>query len=261
MFESIESSPECKPKLVHIYGFAINSNNKLPVKKPAKLFKLPFYGYTKKEDNKTMDYIGIKIKSDKNPFITLYKNKKDIFEMSSVNDIFASSDIINQMQLLYPDQINLLKCHSFLTDIYTSNYYSGIIMVGYFIDRLDLNSDIDSYTSESDSDVYITDIPISDIISNKIDELGNLNCEMITVSHTLTDKNKDLSGYFIGCQISDNFVNFDFSHDDPGNCFYKMCTQKYNLSTYHNYNLKFKDGFIVSNKMIAFIPTMCYCCT
>jgi hypothetical protein len=173
---------------------------------------------------------------------------------------------MNKMKELYPTK--MLSCHSFLTNVYTSHYYDGTIMVGYF------------FTSDRDKRYKkITPKPIGvnadgKKIFNKEKKIEDDPCEMdlgdivegdtskchhlINVAHTL----KEGFQYFLGMQISNDFVNFEFSHeDDPGNAFFEMCNEVYDINDYNDFNLTFKEGFVSSHKMIAFVPSMCYCCT
>lgn len=170
-----------------------------------------------------------------------------------MSNVTAPANIIKQMKKLYP--IKELKCHSFLSDVYTSHYYSETIMVGYFFSP-DGNYTLQRESADEDEnwqdpiDMDLTDIVDGD--TNGCDDIKN-------VSHTLEN---GLGGYFLGKQLSQDFVNFDFSHEDePGHKFYEMCQETHNIDDHADFNLTFKEGFISSNKIIAFVPNMCYCCT
>ena len=134
------------------------------------------------------------------------------------------------MEKLYPDKD--LKCHSFLTNVYTSHYYCGQIMVGYFIVKEFDDSDYDLERR------YYNDEPINDIITG---DLTNVKLQDF-VSHKFENPpiiSGNYSRFFIGKVLYDDFQNFSFYEgyfkpelhyydNDAGNYFYKMCTQKYN---------------------------------
>lgn len=238
-------------QLVHIYGFVVDFDEKIKIKAPAKLFKLPFYGSTEnadEDDTEKMHYVGMEIGSEKNPFDYLCA-KNGSFQMSEIE---PSEDTINKMKKLYPKKD--LKCHSFLKNVYTSHYYSGTVMVGYFF-SLDGDYSLNQENAE-DSDNYVDpcDMELTDIVNENTSDV-----ELVNVSHTLKN---GFGQYFLGKQLSQNFENFEFSHDEePGHKFYSMCHESYNISDHDDLNLTFKEGFISSNKIIAFVPTMCHCCT
>lgn len=232
-------------KLVHIYGFSLNNTDQCEIKSPAKLYKLPFYGTTECTDdsNNKLHYIGIEIGTNANPFDVLYVEHQGIFQMSNV---VANDYIIKLMNSLYPNYE--LKCHSFLLNVCTSQYYEGLIMLGYFFSFNDIQH------TEDDLDPYCMNL--LEIINEVIDNKNNY--KILSVAHTA---NK-LGDYFLGIRLSENFVRFNFSHnEDPGNKFYQLTHTSYNINDYADFNLTFKNNFMTSAKVIAFVPTMCYCCT
>jgi len=161
--------------LIHIYGFAVNDSETPPVKKPAKLYQLPFYGSAETDDDEKMSYIGIEIGKHHNPFDNLCCVQHGTFQMTNIE---PSEDIIKKMKKLYPKKD--LKCHSFLLDVYTSHYYSGSIMVGYFFSHAQI------YTLENDDPDEEFDDPrdlqLSDIV---IGDTKKIEKEVTVVAHTL----------------------------------------------------------------------------
>lgn len=244
--------PYPNTKLVHIYGFTVDPDETPEIKSPAKLFKLHFYGTNENDDGDyhKLHYVGIEIGREFNPFKRLCAKQHGIFQMS---DVTVQPDVVEQMKKLYPRKE--LKCHSFLSDVYTSHYYSGTIMVGYFFSHAGDYTLQQESAEEDENWEDPSDIPLSDIVD------GNTNGvdDIVNISHTLEN---GLGNYFLGKQLSEDFVNFEFSHeDDPGHKFYQMCQEIHDIDDYNDFNLTFKEGFISSNKVIAFVPSMCYCCT
>jgi hypothetical protein len=235
--------PYPNAKLVHIYGFTVNGDEIPEVKSPAKIFKLPFYGTTEHTDEDKMHYIGIQIGESVNPFDRLYAAQTGEFQMINIT---PNLDVISTMKTLYPRKE--LKYHSFLVEIYTSHYYDGTIMIGYFFNP---NPDLNDEDAE---EVDPRDVALDEIVD------GNLvGVEIINVGHNL--QNGPFS-YFIGKQLSHDFTNFEFSHEDePGNKLYQMCREIHMVDDYDDFNLEFKEGYLSTHKMIAFVPNMCYCCT
>lgn len=242
--------PYPNTKLVHIYGFTVNADETPEIKSPAKLFKLHFYGSTEHDDNDKLHYVGIEIGCELNPFKRLCAKQHGSFKMSNVT---APANIIKQMKKLYPRKD--LKCHSFLSDVYTSHYYSGTIMVGYFFSCEGNYTLQQDHADEDENWVDPRDMELSDIVNGDTDGVD----EIVNVAHTLEN---GLGEYFLGKQLSNDFENFEFSHEgEPGHKFYQMCQENYNIGDHDDFNLTFKEGFISSNKVIAFVPSMCYCCT
>lgn len=242
--------PYKNSKLVHIYGFTIDDTSKhIEIKSPAQLFKLQFYGNTKDNEDGNMHYVGIEIGRESNPFKRLCATQHGHFQMSSIT---PSDDVISLMKSLYPECD--LKCHSFLSDVYTSHYYAGEIMVGYFFSSKN-NYTLQNENAENNEHcIDPLDMDFVDIVNEDINDVYSV----VDVAHTLENT---LGTHFFGKRLSDEFVEFDFSHDDePGHNFYKMCTQIYDIDKY-KFNFTFKAGFVSSNKVIAFVPRMCYCCT
>jgi hypothetical protein len=170
-----------------------------------------------------------------------------------MSNVTAPVDVIEQMKRLYPRKD--LKCHSFLSDIYTSHYYYGTIMVGYFFSQEGNYTLQQDHADEDENWQDPRDMELSNIVDGNTEGLEDI----INVSHTLEN---GLGEYFLGKQLSNDFVNFEFSHeDDPGHEFYEMCREIHDIDDYHDFNLTFKEGFISSNKIIAFVPSICYCCT
>ena len=233
---------------VHIYGFAVK-NEYIEVKKPAKLFKLPFYGDNEDEEEK-MHYIGIILGKQLNPFDRLCIKQSGTFQMSNVHVCSGDIELMNK---LYP--VEDLKCHSFLLNVYTSHYYSGNIMIGYFFSPDKDYKLTQTYVEDSDEEsVDHTKLNIFEIINENIKDIN-----VVKIAHTIQNA---MGEFFIGKILSPEFENFDFSHEyEPGNKFYQMAHTTYNFDDYKNFNLTFKNGYISSNKTIGFIPTMCYCCT
>lgn len=222
--------------LVHIYGFPVDYDEKFELKSPATLFKLAFYGsedYHDDDGDEKMHYIGIKFGEQKAPFQKLYATQSGTFQIS---DFEPTEEMKKQMANLYPDKV--LSCHSFLQNVYTSHYYTGRIMVGYFI-----------LTGEKDVGAA------GDVVS---EDDKNSDIDFVMLANSLES---NFAG-FIGKQIGPDFVTFDFSHiDDPGNAFYRLCKKTYNMDDYKDFQITFKPGCLTSQKMIAFVPEMCYCCT
>jgi hypothetical protein len=196
-----------------------------------------------------MHYVGIEIGKELNPFKRLCAKQHGSFQMSNV---IPPKKTISIMKKLYPRKE--LKCHSFLSDIYTSHYYAGTIMVGYFFSCAG-NYILQQESADEDEnwrDPY--EMNLEDIVDGNTE-----GCEFINVAHTLENS---FGEYFLGKQLSDNFECFEFSHEeDPGHKFYLMCNEVHNINDHSNFNLTFKEGFVSSNKIIAFVPSMCYCCT
>lgn len=242
--------PYPNTKLVHIYGFAVNNGETPEIKSPAKLFKLHFYGSTEHDDEDKLHYVGIEIGRELNPFKRLCAKQHGSFQMSQVT---APANIIKQMKKLYPRKD--LKCNSFLSDIYTSHYYAGTIMVGYFF-SCEGNYTLQQESADDDDNwVDPRDRPISEIVEGDTEDVEDI----VNVSHTLEN---GFGEYFLGKQLSSDFECFEFSHEeDPGHKFYNMCREIHNLDDHTEFNLSFKEGFVSSNKLIAFVPSMCYCCT
>jgi hypothetical protein len=238
--------PYPNAKLIHIYGFTVDENETPEIKSPAKLFKLPFYGSTSYTDDDKLHYVGMQIGTSVNPFDRLYATQTGDFQMVNV---IPSSDVISTMKKLYPRKE--LKCHSFLAEIYTSHYYDGTIMIGYFFSP---NTDLNDEDAE---EVDPCDLELSEIVED--DTTSTTNVEIIHVGHNLQN---GFGSYFIGKQLSSDFTNFEFSHEDePGSKFYQMCREIHQIEDYNDFNLEFKDGYLSTHKMIAFVPSMCYCCT
>lgn len=246
--------PYPNTKLVHIYGFTVEDGETVEIKAPARLFKLPFYGSSENTDEDKLHYVGIEIGTEFNPLKRLCTKQSGIFKMSMVE---LPESTIKKMKKLYPRKE--LKCHSFLSDVYTSHYYSGSIMIGYFFSPEGNYNLALEHAEDDENYVDPCELEVSDIVETLDGAELEEAIEITHVAHTLEN---GLGEFFIGKQLSHDFVNFEFSHDDePGNTFYNICHEVHNLSDYSNFNLQFKEGWISSAKLIAFIPTMCYCCT
>lgn len=236
--------------LVHFYGFEYQECDGRPpatfaggvnrvetVQSPCELISLPFYGQT--DGTSQMTYIGIRFHTQDTPFDYLYTMKN-----SSISNAVPNQDVIDTMNQRYPHRIGQMRCQSVLLDPYTSHYYSGTIMVGYFFK---------SVRDEEDDRVDWVDR--EDEVS-----LNPTSARIMPLGHNLeTDENYT---YFIGKQISPDFVEFSMTHENhPAVAFYDMCHKVYHIDDYADFTLGFKDGFVHTDKVIAFVPTMCYCCT
>jgi hypothetical protein len=65
--------------------------------------------------------------------------------------------------------------------------------------------------------------------------------------------------FFVGKQLSSNFLNFEEGEKGAGHEFYKMITNTYSCND--EINITFSPKNICSQKMIAFVPQFCHCCT
>lgn len=206
------------------------SEDEPEVSKGSEIFYLPYYGNIR---SKYIRYIGIKFAEIDSPFRNFKYTYGNNFQ---ITDILPPKRIVNKMKKLYPNQS--LNCRAFLQNNYTSHYYSGFVAAGYKINLID-DEDVDR---------------IEDILNT-----NNLEVDYVLISHEIKN-----CGYFIGKQLSEDFKTFDFKEeyeeqDEPGYNLYKLLTTNFEYS--EPLILDFKDKVIKSNQIIAFIPTMCSCCT
>ena len=214
-------------KVILIYGFHLKTEECFSLKDDVKLYHIPFCG--DKECNNIL-YVGIEFGKVPNILDKLYK--VDINEKLQITNDKPSIKIINKMGNLYPGKE--LKCYAILQNIYTSHYVSGEIYAGFLCNHNDNIFDI------------------------------NLNgFTTINVSHNICDDK-----IFVGKQLSKDYECFEEDDDTglPGIKLYEMLTTTYSYegdaSDFNEVmdNQQLKD-FKKSKLMIAFVPSMCYCCT
>jgi hypothetical protein len=234
--------PKPLPIVVFVYGFQLEDNEILVPKEGSELFCLPYYGVEQEEGGTR--YIGIKFGEIESPFDRLYSVEPD--EEFVMCDLKPTKEIIEKMSSLYGDRN--LEPMAYMKGVYTSHYLSGVVMYGQFVDGL-----------------------IRDEEKREMDDFFKLNKEgeqekkeridLYRIGHNLIG---DRPGqvcleHFVGCQLSSDFVTFEEGETRAGHKFYKMLTKTY---TYTNdLTFKFKPKMVSSQKMIAFIPQMCHCCT
>lgn len=217
--------------VILIYGFSLEKNEEIKVKKGSKMYYIPFYG---KKDCEDLRYVGIEFGTVESPFDNPFYDSKSL----QITKLKPSESTINKMKSLY-DKKNL-KCHALIQDVYTSHYVAGSIYCGYWINNLNKSKELDSEKLKDH------------IISSNI---GDYSC--VDISHNLTDAIS--ATCFVGTQLSNNFVPFEFNdEDEPGHNFYKMLTKKYKKNLL---KIKFTNDIMTSNLCIAFVPKMCHCCT
>lgn len=227
-------------EIVLICGFHVEENEiiNIPMNTYIEKFRLPYYGVEEK-----CYYVGIVFGKISNIFNFLCSGSPN--KPFQITGLEPTEDIINEMKEAFPEKT--IEPFAFLRSwksshaIYTSHYYGGFIGCGYFVE--DKSDKPDKYMIEFSKE------------RNDIDIYG--------ISHTLNVP-IDYCFYFAGKELSPSFTNFeenDFT-GDPGRHFYKMLTSVYECND--NFSLKASDFYgdvQLSNKMIAFIPIMCYCCT
>lgn len=225
-----------KSRVILVYGFSINEYDKTDYEldENVKIYNIPFYG---DYNSKTLRYVGIQFGEIKSVFdyfhyspdalqitkLTLDEQKKEQFDKKY-------GKITPQYQAL-------------IQNVYTSHYVSINMYCGYFVKKKN--------PSQSDYEENI-----DDYVEENIDDL-----EIVHVSHNITDMDTFFKQYiFIGKPITEYEI-FDFSDgDNPGNTFYNILKTRYSAND-HNIRVIFKPDVVNLEKIIAFIPEMCYCCT
>jgi hypothetical protein len=242
-----------KAEIILLYGFSIerDEDNEDDEDEPVvdeeedilqkldddvKIYDIPFYGDTKQ---KRLRYVGIEFGRVMSVFNNLHYSV-DTLQMTRQK---PSKEIKKKMKKLFPNK--KLQEQAIIQNIYTSHYVNGNVYCGYFV------SVDEKEIANPDDSAEITDY---------VSENKN-NLELLCMSHNITDNNTFIGGYdFIGKCLSD-FKEFEFTDEEnPGNVFYNILRTKYKAD-YYDVTVEFKENVEHLEKMMVFMPEMCYCCT
>jgi hypothetical protein len=234
--------PKYNPKIFLVYGFSLDQNESIELLGNCEIFNIPFYGCI--EDNE-LRYVGIKFGEIDSIFDHLKTTNQTSLQITNLK---PTDEIIETMNKLYPKKTS--KCQAFLQDIYTSHYVDGFIACGHFVQQI--------YSYDEENDDNNKHIEYLDNVNDVIVEHSNKEIEIYSIAHNLTAS--IMASHFVGIRLGDDFVNFNFNdNNEPAHNFYKLLTTTYNYD--NNLNIKFKQNYLASGQQIAFVPTMCYCCT
>lgn len=199
-----------------------------------KMYNMPFYG---DKNAKNLRYVGIKF----GEVMSVFDNLHYSCDTLQITKLKPSKKIKKKMMKIFSDK--KLQEQAIIQNVYTTECVCCNMYCGYFI--LTTNKYIEKNNPQ-----------IIDFVTE-----NKNNLELIEPSHNITDNNYFFEEYkFIGKCLS-NFTYFEFTDkEEPGNVFYNILRTKYKAD-YYDVTVKFKENTTHFEKMIVFIPEMCYCCT
>jgi len=219
-------------KIFLVYGFSIEEDDETDYEldENIKMYNIPFYGDA---NAKNIRYIGIKFGEVKSVFDHLHYSVDAV----QITKLKLKKSERRKFDKKYPDK--KIQNQAIIQGIYTSHYVSVNMYCGYFVKKI------------SDDE-----LEIEDYVEENID-----NLEIVNISHNITDKDSFFNEYiFIGKCLT-NYETFEFTDEcEPGNKFYNILKTRYSTD-YYDARVKFKSDVINLEKIIAFVPEMCYCYT